>query len=122
MQQNVKKNVAMPSATQVNQSLARQATFRPQQTISVKLPDAREKLNMKARQTDARLRLNKKAQQTDARVKLNAKRRFSGEGVGNVGGKQQQQQQQQGKQGQISRTIGNVSSGIPHRLAKMSLI
>ncbi|XP_072029600.1 uncharacterized protein [Amphiura filiformis] len=103
------QNVAMPSGTQVNQSLARQATFRPQQSISVQLPDARDKLNMKARQTDARLKLNKKAQQTDARVKLNAKRRFSGEGVTNVGPKQKQQQQQQpGQQGQISRNMGNL--------------
>lgn len=99
----------MPSAKQVNISLARQATFRPQQTISVQLPDAREKLNFKARQTDARLKLNKKAQQTDARVKLNAKRRFSGEGVANTNPNPAKQTGAK-KQGQISRTIGNVSS------------
>ena len=84
--------VAMPTPNQVNQTLARQATFSPQQTISVQLPDARDKLNLKARGMDARVRLNKKAHQTDARVKLNAKRKFSGEPVTPPTTQQTQQQ------------------------------
>ncbi|XP_071948821.1 uncharacterized protein [Antedon mediterranea] len=51
--------------------------FAISQAVPMNITDARDKLNLKARQTDARVKLIKKAHSVDARQKLQAKRQQS---------------------------------------------